>query len=55
MGFSSVPREESEDLLPIRLYNAMSSWENPLHYPAGIAVVPPIPNTKHTLFGLTGV
>jgi len=32
--------EESEDLLPIRLYNAMSFWENPIHYPAGIAVVP---------------
>ncbi|KAF8481570.1 hypothetical protein DFH94DRAFT_731506 [Russula ochroleuca] len=45
--------QDLEDVLPVRLYNASISLDNPLLYPPGIAIVDPFPNTKAALRELT--
>ena len=44
----------SENLLPIKLYNAIISLENPIRYPPGLAIIPPLPVDKAALQQLTG-
>ena len=38
----------------MKLYNTAASLHNPILYPPGIAIVPPLPNTKAALRELTG-
>ena len=49
-GVLTIPRE---DLLPVRLHNAVASLDNPLRYPPGVNTAPPMPNTKAELRRLT--
>jgi hypothetical protein len=52
-GYDSHSPISREDVLPVRLYNASISLDNPLLYPPGIAIVDPFPNTKAALRELT--
>ena len=51
MTYSST----SNDLLPMRLHNAVTSETAPLRYPPGVPVGHPLPQQRYELYTLTGM